>query len=325
MPHVTYQSVETLFNKIKKPPRSKKYNEFQRPLRRVSEAWLMLQKDTDSYVYLINNAEVVRVFEPNAEGDYEVAVRGLYATFDIQQMWKYTGFHTRMQLETNTGERVVLPLNPYYKAQDKDFSAFLTFNKDDKLIVDKSWHADVYRQKSTDADKSKRKNLKAQLDAFVTLQMFRLPALIDNVKFSVRAGTPFGENNIPYSTLTAMRSFLSEDEIQVDSPVFLQTFNEMAQGCLDTLVSKKLYTKRGYSAVSYMERGSGHNPSSFADYKEEADDILKSIVPDDIKASLVGQLLKLANLKDGSQTVALPQFSNTLPNKYYLYEREGNK
>jgi hypothetical protein len=230
-----------------------------------------------------------------------------------------------MQLETNTGERVALPLNPYYKAQDKDFSAFLTFNKDDKLIVDKSWHADVYRLQSTNADKSKRKNLKAQLDAFVTLQMFRLPALIDNVKFSVRAGTPFGENDIPYSTLNAMRSFLSEDYIQVDAPFFLQTFNEVAQGCLNTLASKKLYNKRGYSALSYMERGSGYNPSSFADYKEEAEDILKSIVPDDIKSSLVGQLLKLANLKDGSQTVALPQFSNTLPNKYYLYERKGNK
>lgn len=322
MNHITYDRVAKLFNETKKPPRSKKYNEFQRPLRRVTESWLMLQKDAHSYVYIVNGAEVVRVFEPNAEGEYEVAIRGLYATFDIQQMWKYTGFYANMQLFTSNDEQVRLPLNPYYKAQDKDFSAVLTFDKNDKLIVDKSWHADVYRLKSTDKDKAKRKKLKAQLDAFVTLQMFRLPTLIENVSFSVRAGTPFGENTMSYGTINDMRSFLSEDEIQVDSPKFMQIFNDMAQNVLDTLVSKKLYNKRGYSALSYMERGSGYNPSSFADYKEEAEDLLNSIVPDDIKTSLVSHLLKLANMKDGSQSVALPQFANTLPRKFFYYKRE---
>jgi hypothetical protein len=321
MHHITYDRVAKLFNETKKPPRSKKYNEFQRPLRRVTESWLMLQKDAHSYVYIINGAEVVRVFEPNAEGEYEVAIRGLYATFDIQQMWKYTGFYANMQLFTSNDEQVRLPLNPYYKAQDKDFSALLTFNKDDKLIVDKSWHADVYRLKSTDKDKAKRKNLKAQLDAFVTLQMFRLPTLIENVSFSVRAGTPFGENTMSYATINDMRSFLSEDEIQVDSPKFMQIFNDMAQNVLDTLVSKKLYNLHGYSAVRFME--TGHTYSTNANkYKEEAEDLLNSIVPDDIKASLVSQLLKLANMKDGSQSVALPQFANTLPRKFFYYKRD---
>jgi hypothetical protein len=75
----TYQEVADLFNKTKKPPRSKKYNENQRPLRRVSESWLMLQKDAHSYVYKINGVEVARFFEPNQQASTR---------------WQYVGYTT---------------------------------------------------------------------------------------------------------------------------------------------------------------------------------------------------------------------------------------
>jgi len=90
---VSYESAKQQFDSTRKPPRSKKYNENQRPLRRVSEDWLMLQHDAHSYVYKIGCHEVVRVFEPNDQGEYEVAVRGLYGTFDIHQMWKQTRYY----------------------------------------------------------------------------------------------------------------------------------------------------------------------------------------------------------------------------------------
>ena len=62
----TYQEVADRFNKTKKPPRSKKYNEAQRPLRRVSESHLMLQKDAHSYVYKVNGVDVARVLQRQA-------------------------------------------------------------------------------------------------------------------------------------------------------------------------------------------------------------------------------------------------------------------
>ena len=133
----------------------------------------MLQKDPHSYVYKINNVEVVRLFEPNENGDYEVAVRGLYNTFDIHQMWKQTRYWNRMQFTTDKGEQVLVPLNPFYEAQEREFSAFLTFNRSHQLIVDKSWHADIYKRASNSTDKAKRKSIKQQLDAYVTLQIDR--------------------------------------------------------------------------------------------------------------------------------------------------------
>ena len=42
---ISYQQAQHTFENTRKPPRSKKYAENQRPLRRVSESWLMLQKE----------------------------------------------------------------------------------------------------------------------------------------------------------------------------------------------------------------------------------------------------------------------------------------
>jgi len=90
---INYQTAHDRFNETRKPPRSKKYNENQRPLRRVSESHLMLQKDAHSYVYKVNGVDVVRVYEPNEQGEYEVAVIGLYGTYDIHLQYKFTGYY----------------------------------------------------------------------------------------------------------------------------------------------------------------------------------------------------------------------------------------
>ena len=50
---ISYQHAQQLFANTRKPPRSKKYQDNQRPLRRVSESWLMLQQDNHSYAYII--------------------------------------------------------------------------------------------------------------------------------------------------------------------------------------------------------------------------------------------------------------------------------
>ena len=193
---LSYQEVVEKFNSIKKPPRSKKYNEFQRPLRRVTENWLMLQKDPHSYVFKLVNSEAVRYLNPETPDKYQVAIRGMHSTFDEQQMYRYTGFYSGIKLSTTHGTEVKVPLNPNYKAQDKDFSALLTFTNEGLLIPEESWHADIYCLRSTDADKEKRKKLKVDLEAYVTLQQFKLQTLKESAKVSNRTGRPFGESSV---------------------------------------------------------------------------------------------------------------------------------
>ena len=325
---ITYQEAHDLFNKTKKPPRSKKYNDNQRPLRRVPESWLMLQKDAHSYVYNINGAEVVRLYEPNKDGEYEVAVRGLYATYDINLMWKFTGYYTRMGITTTTGDVVRVPLNPYYRDQGKDFSALLTYNSSHQLIAEKSWHADVYRLASTDSDKQIRKELKRELDAYVTLQLFKLPTLKDNCKLEQSMGAPFGESRLGYTLQATMRDALANRPLPLESTAFMQTFDEVAQDCFDMLASKKVYNAPDtYGNLFYKIGGwaRSRNPAEADDAQEKADDIVASITADEFKKSLVARLMSFAGLAKGSESVPLPQFSKTLPNTYYTRSNNPKK
>lgn len=314
----TYQQVADLFNKTKKPPRSKKYNEAQRPLRRVSESWLMLQKDSHSYAYIINGVEVARFFEPNEQGEYEVAVRGLYNTNDINLMWRFTGLFNGMTLTTTLGDPVKIPLNPRYKDQDKEFSAFLTFNSSDQLVVEKSWHADIYRLESTADDKQKRKDIKTELDAYVTLQLFKLPTLKENCQPTDNMGRPFGESNLHYAVQQSMTSAMRSLPLPLESQSFMETFDKVAQDCFDMLVSKKVYAEQDGN-LFYKARGhwGSKNPSDKADAQEQIDDITDGITPEEFKKSLITRLMSFAGLSKGSQSVALPQFANTLPRTYY--------
>ena len=315
---ITYKYAEETFNNTKKPPRSKKYNEYQRPLRRVSEAHLMLQKDAHSYVYKVNGVDVVRVYEPNEQGEYEVAVVGLYGTYDIQLQYKFTGYYTGIGITTTTGDMVRVPLNPHYRDQGKDFSALLTYDSSDQLIVEKSWHADIYRLASDDGDKQTRKDIKKELDAYVTLQMFKLPTLRDNVKASTSMGRPFGESNLSYSLCGTMQDAMRNLPLPLESQSFMETFDEVAQDCFNMLASKKIYNHD--NANLFYKIGNWHkqrDPAGADDAQEQMDDIVASITPDEFKKSLVAKLMSFAGLSKGTQSIALPQFGKTLPRTYY--------
>lgn len=315
---VTYQQARDQFNKTKKPPRSKKYNEYQRPLRRVNESHLMLQKDAHSYVYKINGVDVVRVFEPNDQGEYEVAVIGLYGTYDIQLQYKFTGYYSGKGVTTTTGDTVRLPLNPYYKDQGKDFSALLVFDKEDRLVVEKSWHADIYRLASDEGDKQTRKDIKKELDAYVTLQMFKLPTLKDNCKLEPSMGRPFGESRLGYMLQSTMKDALCNRPLPLDSTSFIETFDKVAQDCFDMLASKKVHNAD--SGNLFYKIGSwarSRNPAEADDAQEVADDIVASITHEEFKKSLVAKLMSFAGLSKGTESVPLPQFAKTLPRTYY--------
>jgi hypothetical protein len=279
----------------------------------------MLQADNHSFVYIINGVEVARFFEPNEQGEYEVAVRGLYNTNDINLMWRFTGLFNGMNLTTTTGDTVKIPLNPRYKDQDKEFSAFLTFNSSDQLVVEKSWHADIYRLESTTDDKQKRKDIKTELDAYVTLQLFKLPTLKENCQPSDSMGRPFGESNLSYGLQGTMRDALRNLPLPLESQSFMETFDKVAQDCFDMLVSKKVFAHEDgrlfYKVRGYW--GGSSNPSDRADAQEQIDDIADAVTPEEFKKSLIARLMGFAGLAKGSKSVALPQFANTLPRTYY--------
>lgn len=314
-----YQYFDTLYNNTRKPPRSKKYAENQRPLRRVPESWLMLQKDPNSYVVKIGSNEVARYYPPDEQGISEVAIRGLHATYDIHLMWKFTGLYSRMLLTTTTGEEVRVPLNPFYKDQGKDFSAVLCFNSSDQLVVEKSWHADVFRLASNNDDKARRKALKAHLEAYITLQMYKLDTLKANARVSADQGEPFGEEGFEYTKRRELEHLITQVPQSLESVRFAELFDEVSQDAFNMLASKKIYNVHG-SRLFWQVGGyyGSKNPYEKEQAGAKINEIINSITPEEHKKSLTTRLMKYAHLGKGSQKIALPQFSNTLPRTFHF-------
>ena len=106
----------------------------------------------------------------------------------------------------------------------------------------------------------------------------------------------------------------------LESVRFAQMFDEVSQDTFNMLASKKIYNQEGYTNLFYKAQGyyGTKHPDEKADAEEKINDIINSITPDEHKKSLTTRLLKYANLGTGSAKVALPQFPNTLPNKFHF-------
>jgi hypothetical protein len=182
------------------------------------------------------------------------------------------------------------------------------------LIVDESWHADIYTLRSTEEDKDKRKKLKADLEAYITLQQFKLPTLKQNANIHIRMAVPFGSSNFPHGARAKMFTFLNQDVLPLDLPEFAIIFDNLAQSTFDTLASKMVYN----NDRKLIYGGWNMNPSEQADRQEKVRDLYSEITPEQFKESLTNALLKIANISQGSSSVALPQFHNKLPSKYFL-------
>jgi hypothetical protein len=218
------------------------------------------------------------------------------------------------------GDLVVVPLNPRYDRETEKFSALLTFDSSHKLIVEKSKHYPVFILKSTGEDKAKRQKLKKELEAYITLQMFKLASLKNNCNATQRQGRPFGESGLSIGMRGKMQNFLRQDVLPLESHEFAMAFDDVAQHSFNMLASKRIWNNSKYTELDTWRNR--NDPAIKADLLEVKQDIIHAITEDDMKNSLVTELLNLANLKVGSEDVPLPQFANKLPRKYF-YVRQG--
>ena len=83
------------------------------------------------------------------------------------------------------------------------------------------------------------------------------------------------------------------------------------------LASKKVYNTDGNLFYKMSSWHRQRDPAAADDAKEQADDLVAEITADEFKKSLVARLMSFAGLSKGTQSIALPQFSKTLPRTYY--------
>lgn len=213
LPYIrNYTEAHNHFTDTNKPPRSKKWDENERPLKNSSAYHyrLIRHRGGEFYDVMLYNTTMARFYKPTVEGHERRLYMGHYSQTSKSFM------HTVLHVTPITYMAVQPIEQPYYRwaEQDKkvsvfigegrgigddmgmDYSADLWFDANDLLLVDKSRALDAYRYVSTAEDKAKRKELRQLMEGYAMLMAMRLPEFLnENTIVSSRDTVAFNKIN----------------------------------------------------------------------------------------------------------------------------------
>lgn len=320
---ISYAQALELYNSRPIPPRSKKWKAMPdnaRPLGRTSDSHKGIHMmDNGTIYYRLYDTKIAMLYPPQTDGSYvvecnwydSITTRKFTYDFGLYYIW----------LETTDGERVGIPQVPTTYASPH---AHLTFTADDKLIVPRSRHADIYTATSTPEDRRARAEFRQKLDTLLTLAMFKLDHYKREVTIEATYGKPFSSGWRQPESIRDLDSCVQDMryaeksrgiEVDVNDQEFIQKFLAAGQGVLDVLVNRRLYDADAY--VGWMYR----NKPEYADKKLEIlarqRQIIEDVTPEDFRKSLLNKLLSLFDIKQGTARTAWGQFQTTLPRKFY--------
>lgn len=313
----SYAQALELYNSRPVPPRSKAWKEMAdnaRPLRRTGDKEKAIHMTDEGVIYFrLYDTNLITLYPPQADGTYRVEVRWYDSQTTRNFMSDFGLYYTYLLTTDNT--RVSVPLVPQLSP-----CADLTFTADNKLIVSRSWHADIYTAVSSAEDKQRRREFKAKLDTLTTLATLKLENYRANVRIEAEYGKPFaGGWHLPDSVrlfehkvheIKYRNHSRDPEDFDFNDPEFIESFLDAGQGLFDILASKRAWIE---DVVRVYYRATAEQLQEFEDKRRQ---IVNSITPEDFSKSLHNKLLSLFNLKKGSDRKAWGQFQPSLPRKF---------
>ena len=211
LPYIrNYKEADTYFIDTKKPPRSKRWEENERPLKNSSAHYYRLTRHRGGEFYdvVLYNTIMARFYKPTVEGHE----RRMYMGHSTQTSKSF--MDTVLYVSPITFMPVQPLERPYYRwdEEDKkvavfigegksighhvgmDYSADLWFDADGLLLVDKSRALEACRLFSTAEDKARRKELRQLMEGYAMLMAMRLPEFLnENTMVSSRDTIAFNK------------------------------------------------------------------------------------------------------------------------------------
>ena len=324
----TYADALAHYNKLTMPPRSKKWKpdvmpDNGKPIRRVSETHFALHKtDAGVIYYRLYDTHIATFYPPQADGTERRTFKYVNTQTSNSFMWSM-GLHFYM-LETTEGKEVRVPyvMNGTW-AQNNMLTADLVFDSSDKLVVEKSWHKDIYTFVSSPADKSQRKALRDLISPLVTLATFKIGQLKDNAVVEQDLGIPFGSayGNQPRDKDNLGKYLRNGGTIDPNNPQFIDLFMSATQDVFNSLASRRAY-KAG--AFNYCRTwGLPEHEAKELEHKhkiwqqDKRLECVESVTAEVLGKSLTNMLVGMAGLKTGNVKKPWGQFMDTIPAKWY--------
>ena len=311
----SYTRALHLYNQLTTPPRSKVWKAMEdnaKPLRGVGCKYKSLHK-TDSGViyYKLHDTRVCTIYPPNADGEFLTEYR--YYNAQSTDMFIYEFGLGYDRLHTTEGTWVSVPRVAQFcrNGGGAKVTASLVFDANDKLIVAKSSHADIYTRVSNAEDKAKRRALTKELDILIMLCGLKLEQYRADAEIRHDYGAAFAKRrNQPVEISDFLR--LMDDlrfrqkrdgtPIDLQDSTFVNCVLELGQGVFNVLASKR--------ACSEEEGRHYYSPTP-----KVCAEAINSVTSEDFNRSLYNRLMDGFGIKTGSDFKPWGQFMPTLPRK----------
>jgi hypothetical protein len=316
-----YEDALRHYNARPVPPRSKKWKEMAdnaRPLKRTGETQKGIHMMEDGTIYYrLYDTNIMTLHPRHPDGSALIEIRYCNSPTTSNFMSDFGLWFG--YLATTEGKNVCVPaVQTRYSGRGYGLSATLVFDKDDRLIVNESWHAPIYTKVMSEEDKQQRKHIVQQLDSLFTLTMFRLADFKANATVDNDKGAPFsngGHNYYSPTTVQKLQDYVVSERFNIDilhEGDFIQLCMEAGQHIFDVLASKRCYTDE---CISYAWARK-NDPERAAKDDAKAREIIDAITPEDYVKSFKATILRMFRV-GGNARKDWGQFRESLPSKWF--------
>lgn len=294
LPYIrSFAEADIYWHKTKKPPRSKKWEEWQRPLKNTSSHHYRIEKHGDVYDLVLYRTVMARYFKPDSNGRELRQYIGHDSLTSRGFMSDVLGVSYFSRRHTTDGRVVYMPV-PTVPLRGMEFSCQAWFTADGRLIVETSSHTPLFKKVSHDDDKYLRKAIKAKFEPLLTLCGMRVAEFETTEQADWMRGGDFvsaglrSKHTIAISDI--VRAFEMGTEPKADD---ITLFFEAARICYIKLVSDRAIDQK-------LLNWHNQNCSPL--------DIEQRVTEKDLIRSLWGAVLKHGHLKQQNGRIEYPQF-----------------
>jgi len=322
LPIITsYEQAKRWFDKTPKPPRSKKWNDHERPLKN-STAWhYRLERGAnDAYFDVcLYHTKMIRYIKPDQFGYRLVYIRGYDSRTSRKFLARNISGSYGGEVASYVGEdngvirECVVPFSHivhfHYKREHPEinhngmlFSAMLKFNPAGQLVVSESDHIPVYKRVVSKARKQERAEFRKQIETIKLLALYRLDTYRANAQWEYRS--PF-RPSIATKDINNLQRTLRVSELDEELEFIL---TDVEQSVFDNVYSVYLNTNDLIEGTRWSMRGQSLRDSPEA--------LASNITDKQFLAAFERALLKAVRLDTPDSLEPLPKFA-ALPRKFF--------
>lgn len=304
------------------PVKSIRWQKNERPLVGTTENWFkVVQGPNEDYydLFCLNDTPTIRYWRPEEDGRHTVWLSERRYGYHSANFLSRMGWHWHTDYKCVGGGTVRVPLNPHVEESEglvpAGWSAVLTFNKDDELILSQSDHRTIYLRKSDTEDKAVRKRVLGAMQSTLDVLMLHLPTFHADSRYGYQRGKTFGgfqqdgtrEEVAKHIQDLAGGAPLTDDILKALLPYCQEVYN--------VSLSKRLYAE-SHEDPTVLPPAQPGAPQSR--WMHDIPAHMCAPVPEaTYHRSLRSALLRHSGLMRQHGNVALPKFAASLPKRYF--------